>query len=123
MGEMLKMRQDPMLDFDLINKLLNRHIPFTFIRFSDGEMEIIFNSKLVIEDGAVEWRGRRNPAGYPIFDSKTFFPERDQGFRACLIEAAEFCADNFYKGIRTRGDLGDRDKEKMIALNRGRAMA
>lgn len=119
MDEMLEMRQDPILDFNLINSLLNRHIPFTFIRFSDGEMEIIFNCKLVIEDGAVEWRGRRNPAEYPIFDSKTFFPERDHEFRACLIESAEFCANKFFKGIRTHRDLGDRDRQKMIELNGG----
>ena len=113
------MQQDPVLDFQCVNSLLELRYPFTFIRFSDGEMEVIHNSKLVIEEGSVEWRGRRNPASYPVFDNKTFLPERDHGFRAALIDAARFRSHRYFKGIRTQGDLGDRDKRRMIELNGG----
>ena len=117
MSDEIRMRQDPFLDFQSINLLLKLHRPFTFIRFSDGEMEIIHNSKLVIEEGSVEWRGGRNPASYPVFDNKTFLPDRDQDFRAALIQAAAFSANHYFKGIRTQGELGARDKSRMIELN------
>jgi hypothetical protein len=114
------MRQSSKHDFEAICSLINQNVPFTYIRFSDGEMEVIFNSKLIISEGVVEWRGGRNAASYPAFDNKSFIPERDVGFRNDLIEAASFRAPNFIKGIRTRGNLGSRDKAKMLELNGGK---
>ena len=113
----LEMSRSAKPDFTIILRLLSEGIPFTFIRFSDGEMEVIFNSKLVIQEGSVEWRGNKNTANYPVFDSKSFLPERDVDFRRDLVEAASFRAPNFFKGIRTRGAFGSRDKKKMIELN------
>lgn len=119
MNESAEMNQSAKQDFKTILFLLNHRIPFTFIRFSDGEMEVVFNSKLVIAEGSVEWRGGKNAANYPAFDNKSFIPERDVDFRRDLIEAANFRALRFIKGIRTRGAFGLRDKTKMIELNSG----
>lgn len=113
------MNQSANHDFTVIRHLLSNRIPFTFIRFSDGEMEIIFNTKLVISEGSVEWRGKKNAANYPAFDNKSFIPERDAVFRKDLVEAAHFKSPHFLKGIRTRGTFGLRDKTKMIELNSG----
>lgn len=113
------MTQSAKRDFETILFLLRKKFPFTFIRFSDGEMEVIFNSKLVISEGSVEWRGGKNVANYPQFDNKSFLPERDVEFRKDLVEAARFRAPHFYKGIRTRGAFGSRDLSKMVELNSG----
>jgi hypothetical protein len=82
-------------------------------------MEVIFNTKLVISEGSVEWRGGKNAANYPAFDSKSFIPERDVKFRNDLIDAARFNGPSFFKGIRTRGALASRDKNRMVELNGG----
>jgi hypothetical protein len=119
MNPSLKMYQDPDLDFKCLVSLLEQKTPFTFIRFSDGEMEIIVNTKLVISPGSVEWRGGKGVANYPAFDSKSFIPERDGVFRTDLLEAARFRAGKYFKGIRTRGALALRDKNRMIELNGG----
>lgn len=111
------MQQSPKTDLRTLCNLIQNRVPFTFVRFSDGEMEVIANSKLVIAGGAVEWRGGKNPASYPVFDTKTFLPERDQEFRRDLLESSRFRAPNFFKGIRTNGSLAVRDKKKMLELN------
>lgn len=119
MNSVFGMNQSAKQDFTAMRYLLSHRIPFTFIRFSDGEMEIIANTKLVISEGSVEWRGKKNAANYPAFDNKSFIPERDAAFRTDLVEAAQFRAPHFIKGIRTRGAFGLRDKTKMIELNSG----
>lgn len=115
----LKMSQNPQADFQYVFSLIEQLIPFTFIRFSDGEMEVIFNTKLIISEGSVEWRGRKSVAGYPTYDNKSFLPERDLVFRRDLIEAAKHRGARYFKGIRTQGTLATRDKEMMLELNGG----
>ena len=80
-----RMTQSASRDFELIKRLLEKKDPFTYIRFSDGEMEIIRNPRLFIGDGRISWSKGEVLFSYPDFDFKDFSPKRDVKLRADLI--------------------------------------
>lgn len=95
--------------------------PFTFIRFSDGEMEIVLNNNLRIDERGVAWSGMEVSATYPQFDFKTFDPGKKEGrdFRKDLLASAVFSETNYYKGIPTSKNSGLTIRKLMIGLNGG----
>ena len=64
-------------DFQELRSRLLNNIPTTFVRFSDGELEILRNNPLSITDGIVHWRLGTLDGKYPKHDDKSFVPERD----------------------------------------------
>lgn len=100
------------------NKLQNKE-PFTFIRFSDGETEILKNRYLEIVPGKTVFRGQEIKNKFPQFDSKRFDPELHQNIREDLLEAAQFKAENYFKGIPTSSNNAIDDREMMIEYNSG----
>jgi hypothetical protein len=100
-------------------KLARAHTPFTFVRFSDGEIEILRNRKLVIAAGVTEFRGKRFSNQFPEFDQKRFDPRRGQDVRRDLLASALFREDTYYKGIPTRHNNALVDREFMLRLNGG----
>jgi hypothetical protein len=111
------MNQDPKKDFELLVGLLQNQTPFTFIRFSDGEMEIIRNERLYIGDNKVIWSQGEVDFSYPAFDYKDFRPERDTLLRSDLIESAKYQGENYFKGIPTKHNSAIKDRQLMISLN------
>ena len=55
------------------DKILNKET-FCFIRFSDGEVEIIRNRYLKISDGITYFRGKKSKNNFSQIDSKEFDP-------------------------------------------------
>lgn len=106
--------------FDELKRLINNETPFTYLRFTDGELEIIRNQIFVIADGAVEWRRGKFNVGYPVYDSKTFLPERDAILRQAVIDSAKHRGLHYLKGIPTRSNNALSDKDLMIELNGSR---
>jgi len=107
--------------YDLINfqTFLQKKIPFIFIRFSDGETEILRNRSLVIDKNKILFRGRKLKNIYPKHDFKNFNPSDSQPIRADLLKAAMYRGFNFYKGIPTRHNNAIKDREFMLRLNGG----
>lgn len=103
--------------FDVLRNKLIANEAFSFIRFSDGEMEIIRNEYLEIGREFVVWSKGVLKHNYPEFDKKTFDPDRHQGLRNDLIESAEYKGRNFFKGIPTSHNAALEDKSLMIKLN------
>jgi hypothetical protein len=89
------------------------------VRFSDGEIEILRNRKLVIADGVTEFRGRRSSNQFPEFDQKRFDPRRGQDVRGDLLASAIFRDSGYFKGIPTRHNNAIGDREFMLRLNGG----
>lgn len=116
---MSSMKQDPVLDFEQMLKNVLARKPFTFIRFSDGEMEILRNNKLFIGDGKVQWSKGEVLFPYPDFDRKDFVPDRDQAFRHMLTESAVHRSNSYLKGVPAQHNRADRDRDWMIELNGG----
>lgn len=93
-------------------KLLKENRPFSFVRFSDGEIEILRNRYLEIGRGKTVFRGREFKN---TFDAKKFDPRIHQNIRKDLLSSALFREKNFYKGIPT----ALKDREFLLRLNGG----
>lgn len=98
---------------------LERKKPFSFVRFSDGETEILHNRFLEINEGKTTFRGRTFENKFPAFDAKKFDPRIHQKLRSDLLESATFRSENFYKGIPTSHNNAIADREFMLRLNGG----
>ncbi|NVK33296.1 MAG: hypothetical protein HWE23_02380 [Rhodobacteraceae bacterium] len=106
-------------DLDRFEGLVRDGQPFTFVRFSDGEIEILRNRKLVISKGITEFRGKQFSNRFPDFDQKRFDPLSGQDVRRDLLSSAMFSDPWYYKGIPTRHNNVLDDREFMLRLNGG----
>jgi len=106
-------------DLYFVRSLIQQRLPFTFIRFSDGEMEILRNSPLEIAESLVRWSKGMSSFSYPSYDFKVFDPERNEEMRSLLLASAEFTASNYFKGIPTRHNRVPVDTQFMVSLNGG----
>ena len=103
---------------ELSSRLLNS-TPTTFVRFSDGELEMLRNNHLSITDGIVNWRMGTIDGKYPVHDNKSFVPDRDQVLRLDLIASARYKADGYFKGVPASSNRATSDRDYMIELNGG----
>lgn len=106
-------------DLDRIEQLVCNRSPFTFVRFSDGEIEILRNRKLVIAKGITEFRGKRFSNQFPKFDQKHFDPKNNQDIRCDLLASAIFSDIDYFKGVPTQHNNAINDREFMLRLNGG----
>jgi len=106
-------------DFERFEQLVHEGRAFTFVRFSDGEIEILRNRKLVIADGVTKFRGKKFSNQFPEFDQKRFDPRSDQGVRRDLLASALFSDQAYYKGVPACHNNALGDREFMLRLNGG----
>lgn len=106
-------------DLDRFERLVLQRSPFTFVRFSDGEIEILRNHELVISDGVTRFRGKRFSNQFPEFDRKRFNPRLGHDIRRDLLAAAIFRDRQYFKGVPTRHNNALYDREFMLRLNGG----
>jgi hypothetical protein len=106
-------------DLDRFELFARERKPFTFVRFSDGEIEILRNRKLVIANGVTEFKGLILNNQYPVFDQKRFDPRHGQDVRRDLLESAMYNDDSYFKGIPARHNNMLEDREFMLRLNGG----
>jgi len=111
----------PKEHFNRILDLLKFKKTFTFVRFSDGETEILHNRYLEINKGQTFFRGRVFDNNFPDFDSKRFDPIKNRELRSDLLESAMYRNDDFYKGIPTQHNGSVIDREFMLRLNGGQS--
>lgn len=96
---------------------LEQRRPFSFIRFSDGELEILKNEKLEISDNKIVWSKGQVNFSYPEYDFKSFLPEENAEVRVLLEKSAIYSADNFFKGIPTAHNRAPADTALMKKLS------
>jgi hypothetical protein len=106
-------------DLNRFHSLLANKMPFTFIRFSDGEMEVLRNRYLEIGAGYTVFQGKRLSNNFPVYDQKKFDPTRDFQFRAALLDSAKKKGKNYFKGIPTFHNNLVADRDFMVSLNGG----
>lgn len=110
---------DPNVHLDNFITKLNKKEAFSFVRFSDGETEILRNRYLEINAGRTVFRGSEFKNNFPKFDSKKFDPSIHQNIREDLLNSALYSNLNFFKGIPTSHNKAFKDKELMLRLNGG----
>lgn len=112
-------KPDPISDLNKFIKYLENKTPFSFVRFSDGEIEILRNRYLEINDGKTIFRGRHFENKFPVFDSKKFDPSLHQNIRRDLLSSSLFRSEFFFKGIPTTHNEALKDREFLLRLNGG----
>jgi hypothetical protein len=116
--------QNPINDLSYLFELLKSKQPFTFIRFSDGETEILNNNYLEISENCTKYRGQIFENSYPTHDYKFFDPNIDFLFREELLTSAKYTSKFYFKGISgshniESGDNLNHDKQLLINYNNG----
>tara|TARA_R100000231_G_scaffold139598_1_gene121525 strand:- start:742 stop:1932 length:1191 start_codon:yes stop_codon:yes gene_type:complete len=86
-------------DLEMFAEKLAAKENFAFVRFSDGEADILKNMKLVIADDYVIEGDFTHNFGYSKEDHKHFDPEKHAFVRDKLIKSFLFSKDNYYTGI------------------------
>jgi hypothetical protein len=103
-------------EFNKLLYLLKKGEPFSFSRFSDGEVTILRNKRLVLGNGFFiqgDIHGERPyqvPNNtYPQEERKDFDPAKDQFFQKKLTEAFKYRKKNYFKGIPPQNGGHDKD--------------
>jgi hypothetical protein len=86
-------------DFYKLAMKLKKKECFAFTRFSDGEMLIMQNRKIVIDSNVAYAHDRWGQGSWGPEEHKTFEPEKDGKLREQLIETFKHVQPNYFKGI------------------------
>lgn len=105
--------------FDLFKQKLIDREPFSFARYSDGEMYILKNTQLKLDQNLIQIDNQSQFGPYASQDFKHFDPVEHKEFRDRLIEAYLFRKTNYYKGISCRCCVDDSNFQYQIDLHGG----
>lgn len=83
--------------FKLLNKLKKKE-NFSFVRYSDGEVLVMQNKKLVLADDHVQAGEVRHGFGYSSQDHKEFIPEKHGFVKDKLLESYKYKEENYFVG-------------------------
>ena len=101
----------------LLDKL-NKHEPFAFTRFSDGELYILQNRTVIIENNSCVVREQSHAVCWGDEELKAFIPEKDIALNQHLTKAFLHKQPNYFKGLCTKGDVGGVDWDWQFADGR-----
>ncbi len=94
-------------DFYNLAIKLKKKEHFAFTRFSDGEMLIMQNRKIVIDSNIAYVHDRWGGGNWGPEEHKIFNPETDSKLRYQLIESFKHVQKNYFKGICCRCCVGE----------------
>lgn len=96
-----------------LNKLKTNE-NFAFCRFSDGEMFMMQNKKLVLNDSVAIIDQNVHSKSYAKEDHKDFDPSKHSFYRERLMESYKFKKHNYYVGLCCRCCQGQQNFDWMI---------
>jgi hypothetical protein len=92
-------------DFTLLKNKLENNENFAFLRFSDGELFILQNKRLELNENHYVIGGQLGFGNYNKEEQKKFIPEENQKERELLLNSLKHKQKNYFKGICTRPDV------------------
>ena len=111
------MSKDYQKEFDkFLTKIKNKE-NFAFSRFSDGELFVMKNQKVVLGPGFFITGDRVGQNIYTKEEQKEFIPAKHQFYREKLIEAFQYKSPDYFKGICTKTDVGQKEFEWQLDLH------
>ena len=107
--------------FDTLLQKINDKENFAFTRFSDGELFILQNKKVILAENHYVTGDIKGPNIYTKEEQKEFLPDKHEFFHKKLWECYLHNQKNYYKGICTGTDphVGDKNFEWMIKNHGG----
>lgn len=106
-------------DFEIVKKKLQDREPIAFSRYSDGELYILQNKALVLDNNLIQIESKKQYGAYKPQDFKSFLPEEHSFYRERLIEAFKHTQPNYYKGISCRCCVGEESFTEQVTLHGG----
>ena len=107
----------PIVELAKFEAMISKSLVFTFVRFSDGECEILNGNRLEISDSGVDWSRGASSFIYPRYDFKSFDPNRDNELMKALLESAQYRAPAYFKGIPTAHNNAQFYSKQLYELN------
>lgn len=104
-------------DFNLLLSYIENKENFAFVRFSDGEADILNNIKLVITSDYVIEGNTKHNFGYNEEDHKCFDPDKHGFVRDKLIESFLFSKIKYFAGIACPCCIGGVTMHNDMKLN------
>ena len=104
-------------DFDKFKDKLERGENFSFIRFSDGELFVLQNLRLELNEDHYIIGNGLGYGEYNAEEQKKFMPGQDEFYRKKLEESLQWDANNFYRGICTKPDVTEEVFNWMVNLS------
>ena len=99
-------------------KIINNE-NFAFSRFSDGEMYILQNRRLKLENNKIQIDNTIQNGPYQKSDFKDFNPDIHSVYKDKLIESFKHKQQNYYKGISCSCCVGKENFDWQINLHQG----
>ena len=101
-----------------LDKVKNKE-NFAFARFSDGELFILQNKELKLDDNYIQVGDQITGGPYKPADFKHFDPKKHSFYRNKLIESFKYKQSNYYKGISCSCCVGKESFNWQINLHGG----
>lgn len=110
----------PKKDFAALLRNINQNVPFSFIRFSDGEYFMLRRAPFRLSENGFHFAGRhRHDMSYAPFDKKTFDPDRGAAAIHDLETAARLQSHNFFKGVMASHNVPIEARDYFVSMNGG----
>ena len=106
-------------DFIKFKSKLDNKENFAFSRYSDGEMYILQNKELVLDNGLIQIGNEKQGGVYQSPDFKHFDPKEHSFYQQKLVESLQYKQHNYYKGISCSCCVGKEAFDFQIDLHGG----
>jgi hypothetical protein len=94
-------------DFNVLRDKLNVNENFAFTRFSDGELFVLQNKRLELNENNYIIDNTMGYGNYNNEEQKKFIPNEHEFYRKKLEESLQFKKQNYYKGISCKCCVGE----------------
>lgn len=103
-------------DIKRIQNFIIRSTPFVFIRFSDGETEVLQNRELKLDREGIIFRGKKINHIHPEFDKKHYEPKKHSLIRDDLMASLVYYKTRYIKGIPSSHNMNTNDQGYYIKI-------
>lgn len=106
-------------DFVKLKTKLENKEHFAFSRYSDGEMYILQNKELVLDNGLIQIGDEKQGGVYQAPDFKHFDPKEHGFYQQKLVESLQYKQPNYYRGISCSCCVGKEQFDWQVDLAGG----
>ena len=106
-------------EFDKFKDMLSKDEPFAFSRFSDGEIFILKNQRLVLDNSGFITGDRVGAGVYPEEERKDFDPSKHSYISERLVDCLSSKKKNYFKALSCNEDTDICLEDDVMAFQQG----